>query len=617
MNTNFKNTAKNGLLYEMQRSGRWPIDPESVVTSYQDLKDILTERLNIYPGQTIALADDVTDSGITLSPTDRKEEGIYWITNQTAGETDLVAYRLATTKEVQEGSSTSYNTLWNTIRDSYTNLYNDITSSYTQIWNTVNVSYNNIYKEVTQTVIPYSELTREMLLAMLPDMEYFAPQASDFGFAYLDDGVICDFEHDSAYNSCYLKKTYGDYGPGGIRRLTFKWMNTAPYYQAEDYIYKYTSTNSRLPDDFKLSFLGYTQCLSASSTQYNPVWQVSASEFSESGTPSQLTTSFYITRTLKENQKSNTGISSIETISICDGKTRAAGGANQCMFNMSSLTPSVLPADDTSKVPTIDILTPSSTSNPLMFSGKLTLATLNATVYYAGPQKTFVKSLADQNIFVESTKKMWSKDSFAFNANNKITLSKSLTLYVGFPLYYGLFSLSSDLKNESSNYEDILKYIINSTGTKPSALSNFKKSGDVLVTSQSNTGLSTTANTWNYYGSSNIGTTSWGSGAVRNCCFIGFPTAYFNYVNNNTSTNQVWWCKFSGTAAWSLFPTSDGDSNNYIINTDIKVGNTSVSVPYTFIVAKSTLEFKFGGASDSGFGLKLQCNQKGLNTLNK
>ena len=113
-----------------------------------------------------------------------------------------------------------------------------------------------------------------------------------------------------------------------------------------------------------------------------------------------------------------------------------------------------------------------------------------------------------------------------------------------------------------------------------------------------------------------MGVSEWGETTGRNCCFIGFPTNFFKYTQLNTDLKQVWEGKFSGTGAWGTFGAAGTDPQNYIID-KVSIQATYRTMNYTFIIAKTTLPFKFGSSNSGGYGLRLTCQQYDLNNYTK
>lgn len=112
------------ILSPLQHGGHYPLDAQSLVTSYNDLKNILTERItNIYDGMIISLADDLSDSKgnySRVSNSDWTYKGLYWVTNtkssssdENDGATKFVTYKLATVAETSQTSDDIYEILEN------------------------------------------------------------------------------------------------------------------------------------------------------------------------------------------------------------------------------------------------------------------------------------------------------------------------------------------------------------------------------------------------------------------------------------------------------------------------------------------------------------------------
>lgn len=101
MNENYKKITKNGLIYQFQRSGQFPIDQYSVVVSYTDLQETLvTNNSKIYPGMTIAVADDLTENGTAIPDNERIHQGLYIIQNSSPLSSEFTAYKLATSYDL-------------------------------------------------------------------------------------------------------------------------------------------------------------------------------------------------------------------------------------------------------------------------------------------------------------------------------------------------------------------------------------------------------------------------------------------------------------------------------------------------------------------------------------
>lgn len=684
MNDNFQERKKVSQLYMFDREGRFPYDPTSIVTSYNDLQNIINDSTKIYPGQTIALADDITLNGITVAPSDRQHQGLYWVTNgDNKGQAKFTTYKLATTYD----NNISYDRIWNTVKIAYTKTFepwasyittfNNIVVKYATntINNTINpalfgenwkkqswqnnsdsiayrVSYlwittvpalNDLHKYVWKTLTPdftnlkyivneslapdlvyldtyvrgtitpslsaaitYEEATRNMLLASLPDMPYYEPKYSDFNFSYADsNGNNLNFTSTYSNNTTYHYFTveYGAYLPD-IKQfnLKFNWKNTVPFIKADQALYTYIKKYSKLPDNVNLSHLGYTNVIGSQTMNtggsFYASWSVCVTLF-----PSQETSTFYIS-TRSDAISSSAPNASISSIGQYDNGVSRLTNNRPYYFNIS---------DNSGTVKQENTMMPLLTyrDDHINFKGIKPIAELNAIIYYSAPQKTFYESLANKNIFIESTSNMWSTEMYALKSNNNINVHQIINIYSGFKVYYGLFNLSSNVLNTGTNYADIIKYIINS-GTKPSSL-NKSLLKNTLVTYASDSGLPRNLTT-KYFGSSEIGVGSWGENTGRNCCFIGFPTKFFKYNELNTNLNQVFEGKFSGTGSWGTFGADGTDLQNYIIDNVAIKSSSGYTVNYTFIIAKTTLVFKFGGSSSSGYGLRLTCQQTNLNT---
>ena len=666
MNKNFIKQDQYGINFQYSRNQASPLDPHSVITSYADLTGDFLKQVNTYPGQLVALADDISNSsGITLSPADRQHQGLYWVTNgDNAGKAIFTTYKLSTTYE----SNISYDRIWNTVKIAYTKTFEPLASYITTyVFNTINdlhnftwdtilpnvnfirtytsgtlgpqIDYLNTYTSDTlgaavdklntytsdtlgaavdalhkytfKTVIPYEETTREMLMAMLPDMPYYKPKYSDFNFSYAENNgtdrtFTQTYSNNATYN--YFCVEYGAYYTNIPQlNIKFNWKNTAPFVNADKALYTYIENNSKFPTDINLSHLGYTNLIGsqtrAATGSFAAKWDFCVTLMPQS---SHNVVTRYITTKGDEYESSapEAQISSIYKYTSAFSRLTQNG---PYYFNIGNN-----PYQSNTMMPLFE--SGSTAGNSIDFSGMLMLVSLYANIYYSGPQKTFYDSLANKNIFIESTANMWDTDMYALTSNNVVNVSQFIQCYSGFSVYYGLFNLTSDVLNIGDNYKNIIKYIING-GTKPSS---FNKSTvkNTLVTYASDSGLPRSLST-KYFGSSEMGVSEWGETTGRNCCFIGFPTKFFNYTQIDTSLHQVWEGKFSGTGSWGTFGAAGTDPQNYIINNvDIMI-STGKTVNYTFVIAKTTLPFKFGGSNSSGYGLRATCQQTGLNYYNQ
>ena len=713
MNKNFIKQDQYGINFQYSRNQASPLDPHSVITSYSDLTGEFLKQVNTYPGQLVALADDISnDSGITLSPKDRQHQGLYWVTNgDNAGQADFTTYKLATTYD----SNISYDRIWNTVKIAYTKTFQPWASYITNFNNTVvkyatntinntinpalfgayweksswtsnedslmyKVSYINdsvfpalndlhtfawntiwpytlflntyttgtlgpqidkltsyanttlgsqidklntytsdtlgaavdaLHNYTFKTVIPYEETTREMLMAMLPDMPYYKPKYSDFNFSYAgNNGTFTQtYSNNATYN--YFCVEYGTYYTSIPQlNIKFNWKNTAPFVKADKALYTYIEKNSKFPSNINLSHLGYTNFIGSQTMNdgdsLKASWGFTVTLMPQS---SHIVNTWYIT-TMDDTASSSAPDAEISSIGKYTSSSSRLTQNGPYYFNISKS--SSLVKQENTMMPLYD--NSSSPVNSIDFSGMSTLVSLFANIYYSGPQKTFYDSLANKNIFIESTANMWNTDMYALNSSNYVSVSQFIQCYSGFKVYYGLFNLTSDVLNTGDNYKNIIKYIINS-GTKPSG---FNKSilKSALVTYASDSGLPRSLST-KYFGSSEMGVTEWGETTGRNCCFIGFPSKFFNYTQIDTSLRQVWEGKFSGTGSWGTFGAAGTDPQNYIIDNVSITISTGKTVNYTFIIAKTTLPFKFGGSNSSGYGLRATCQQTGLNNYNQ
>ena len=636
MNKNFIKQDQYGINFQYSRNQASPLDPHSVITSYSDLTGDFLKQVNTYPGQLVALADDISNSsGITLSPNDRQHQGLYWVTNgDNAGKAIFTTYKLSTTYE----SNISYDRIWNTVKIAYTKtfepwasyinayVFNTINDLHNFAWNTIwpDVNFLRTYTSATlgaavdalhkytfKTVIPYEETTREMLMAMLPDMPYYKPKYSDFNFSYAEndgtDGTFTQtYSNNATYNYfCVEYGTYYAYIPQ--LNIKFNWKNTAPFVNADKALYTYIENNSKFPTNINLSHLGYTNLIGSqtreASGSFAAKWDFFVTLMPQSS--NNVVTRYIYTK--GDEYESSAPDAQISSIGKYTSTFSRLTQNDPYYFNIGNN-----PYQENTVMPLFDSGSTDGTS--IDFSGMSTLVSLYANIYYSGPQKTFYDSLANKNIFIESTANMWDTDMYALKSNNVVNVSQFIQCYSGFRVYYGLFNLTSDVLNTGDNYKNIIKYIINGV-TKPSSL-NKSTVKNPLVTYASDSGLPRSLST-KYFGSSEMGVSEWGETTGRNCCFIGFPTNFFNYTQIDTSLHQVWEGKFSGTGSWGTFGAAGTDTQNYIINNVDITSSYGKTVNYTFVIAKTTLPFKFGASNSSGYGLRLTCQQTGLNHYNQ
>ena len=720
MNKNFIKQDQYGINFQYSRNQASPLDPHSVITSYADLTGDFLKQVNTYPGQLVALADDISNpSGFTVAAKDRQHQGLYWVTNgDNAGKAVFTTYKLATTYE----SNISYEKIWNTVKIAYTKTfepwasyittfnnnvvgwtYKTITTTiypavfgsnwktasweynkdslmykmsyvnttvfaalndlHTFVWDsispTVNAlvtytnktlgpaidtlksNYDSLYNLTYWTLLPtvnalvtytndtlgpaidtledytkhsiapslsaaisYEETTRNMLIAMLPDMPYYKPKYSDFNFSYAEsDGPDRTFTQTYSNNTTYNYFCV-EYGTSFDKipqfNIKFGWKNTVPFVYADKALYTYIENNSKFPDGVNLTHLGYTNLIGSQTmptgSSFDAVWRMSVTLL-----PDNTANTWYIS-TNTYTIETSAPTATISSIGKYDNQWSRLYTNRPYYFNIS---------DSSSMVEYETTMKPLCTYDGanICFAGIKHLVSLDATIYYSGPQKTFYDSLAKKNIFIESTANMWDTDAFSLKSENNVNVKQAILCYSGFRVYYGLFNLTSDVLNTGSNYSNIIKYIING-GTKPSSL-NKSTVKDTLVTYASDSGLPRSL-TAKYFGSSEMGVSEWGETTGRNCCFIGFPTNFFKYTQLNTDLKQVWEGKFSGTGAWGTFGAAGTDPQNYIID-NVSISATYKTLNYTFIIAKTTLPFKFGSSNSGGYGLRLTCQQYGLN----
>lgn len=100
---NYKKWPRPSVNYLIERGDRFPLDPESVVNTYNELlNDILTVSLHTYPGQLVSFADDITPGHDDNDKENRDKQGLYIILNTKSGGETFEAHRLALSSETDE-----------------------------------------------------------------------------------------------------------------------------------------------------------------------------------------------------------------------------------------------------------------------------------------------------------------------------------------------------------------------------------------------------------------------------------------------------------------------------------------------------------------------------------
>lgn len=101
--TTLTESQRAGILW---RTERFPLDITSVFTSKANLDEYLKDAGgNCYPGQIVAVADDLTASG--SKTTTRTEQGLYLINNTTSGGTTFTASKIALLSDISGGGSSA------------------------------------------------------------------------------------------------------------------------------------------------------------------------------------------------------------------------------------------------------------------------------------------------------------------------------------------------------------------------------------------------------------------------------------------------------------------------------------------------------------------------------
>lgn len=101
--TTLTESQRAGILW---RTERFPLDITSVFTSKSNLDEYLKDTgSNCYPGQIVAVADDLTASGSSTST--RSEQGLYLINNTSAGGTTFTASKIALLSDISGGGGGS------------------------------------------------------------------------------------------------------------------------------------------------------------------------------------------------------------------------------------------------------------------------------------------------------------------------------------------------------------------------------------------------------------------------------------------------------------------------------------------------------------------------------
>lgn len=630
MNQNFKKQQKNGLFSQMERTGRFPIDPDTVVTSYTDLQNILKENDKVYPGMIIALSDDVSEpNGIKVPDADREHMGLYWVTNDTSGSENFVSYKLATVVDADSRSMLSYEKLWNDINEYTTSSLNPlINTTVPGLEDEVNsLSYDitnyidGVYKYLDVSIEPaiydaisYEKTTRNMLMAFLPEEQYFPPTTNDFNLCYNLYGNLQRFSYIIKSDG---EKYYYDnveYHAKYSKYIKLIWENTAPRFNIYDVFDEIFIEQTAMPRMFLNSYLGYTNII------YNRD-NITDGIVVKPNTAYWNYNYTYINENTSEITKNLNDIihtSNVNNIIYSYYNEWADDWTHYLDGSESNITRYATWHDEGKSYyyefliqhdnQDFDYFPISNNIHVLNTAGKIQLIYMDLPIYYCGAQKKLYSNLIKGNVFIPSTSGAWNTNDYnVIHFNDKINIKLSLNIYIGFKLKYGVFGLDTNV-SDTSIIQSIIEYLIGSTETKPSVtISDSKISTDNLVTGML-TDILKTSNSMVYFGKNKIGIDSFNSG-TKKYFFIGFPTNYFEYTKLNSDDNiqQVFEAKFSGTGSWGTFGTDDTDPCNYIIN-NITIND----INYTFIVAKTNLDFKFGGESSDGYGVRLTCRQKGL-----
>lgn len=558
MNENFKKINKNNFLYQFYRSDRFPMDPDSVVTSYTDLKNMLTDVNRLYPGQIVALADDIQSSdGIKVAADDRQHIGLYWVTNST--EKDTTDYTTLTTYKL----ATQYET---------------------------DVKINKVSYDVEKTITPkldsitsYAYTSRNMLNALVTPAEYYKPDSSCVVMTNVTKTVAI-----------------GGYLSFSDNSVTCVWNKNKPLYHTL-YIYTYIHKYNALPPGVTLSNLGYTQAMQLTKAYIDNAQQYYTYNLSE-----------YNIKTAKSITFNSEGIPNITEISYAlyyagDNTHTSNDKLNPLYTNNTDKSSSFSFAfyNNSGTAPSKDTISIQPCYNTkLMAVGKYVLMSVSPalTLYYASPQITYSSQLAADGIYVTSDKKAWSD-------TNIITVTGKLEVNVGYMCVYGMFGLKSDVQVDN----DIMNAVINkSTHNNLCNDAVYKVS---IVTCDANGGYLDKTATDRFFMYDTFGATSpeyKPTNAKAICVFFGFPTGHF--TAKPKSGTSYWTQRTAVSEPRNTFPGSSTDPKNYTVNIDINTYEitNNINVNYTFYIAKTSVSsFTLSGPkNDAGVsvGINLQLN---------
>lgn len=557
MNENFKKINKNNFLYQFYRSDRFPMDPDSVVTSYNDLKNMLTDVNRLYPGQIVALADDIQSSdGIKVASDDRQHMGLYWVTNST------------------EKNPTDYNTL---------TTYKLATQYETDV--KISKVTEDVEKNITpklDSITSYAYTSRNMLNALVTPAEYYKPDSSCVVMTNIAKTVAIGGKLNFADNT-----------------ITCVWGKNKPSYHTA-YIYKYIGENNALPAGVALSDLGYTQAMQLTKAYIDGATQYYSDNLSDyniktaksitfdSDTPSISTISYAL---YYAGDTSHTGTDKLNPLYTNNGDTASKS------FNFAFYNNNGLPNKETTYIqPCYE--------TKYMAVGKYVLMSVSPalTLYYAPPQITYSSQLAADGIYVTSDKKAWT-------GTNSITVTGKLEVNVGYRCVYGMFGLKSDVQVDAN----IMTAVINkSTHANLCNGAVYKSS---VVTCETNGGYLDKNATDRYFMYNTFGASSQEykpDDANAICVFFGFPTGHFTATPK--SGTSYWTQRTAVSEPRNTFPGSSTDPKNYAVAINIsnyEITN-NINVNYTFYIAKTSVSsFTLSGpANDAGVsvGIKLQLN---------
>lgn len=560
MNENFKKINKNNFLYQFYRSDRFPMDPDSVVTSYTDLKNMLTDVNRLYPGQIVALADDIQSSdGIKVAADDRQHMGLYWVTNSTAkNPTDysaLTTYKLATQYE----TDTKINKVTEDVEKNITPKLESITS--------------------------YAYTSRNMLNALVTPAEYYKPDASCVQMTNTVKTVLI-----------------GDTLTFDETKVTCGWSKNKPIYHTA-YIYKYINDNNKLPDGVSLSYLGYTQAMQFDKAYLNDISKYYNDSLSALNikTASSITFDSANKPTIQSKSYAlyyggDTGQTSDKTLNALYYNNYSKNPVTS--FNFAFYDNNSAP--DKGKT----IINPAYNTK-LLNVGKYVLMSVTPalTMYYAPPQITYSSQLAGDGIYVTSDKKAWT-------GTNSISVTGKLEVNVGYRCVFGMFGLNSDVQVNA----DIIKAVINKSthaNLCTGAVYNYS-----IVTYDTDGGYLSKTATDRYFMYNTLGASSAQyapSGAKAICVFFGFPTGHFTATAK--SGTSYWTQRTAVSEPRNTFPGSATDPKNYVIE-NVSISNATITnniaINYTFYVAKTSVSsFTLSGPNtDAGVsvGIKLAAN---------